>query len=94
MCFVSSRIWAGPCVEHGVFGKNCESMFYSIVPFGFNSAMRSMSTERSAQTYEDCSNLSIFSYMCPFSQVFGQVKKWDILKLLEMIEIKNHWARN
>ena len=39
----------------------CETMLYSCVPNGFYFALRSMSTGRSAQTYEQCSNLSIFS---------------------------------
>ena len=85
--FVSSNIWVGPCVEHSVFGKNCGSMFYSSVPFDFNFAMTSMSTGRSTLTYEECSNLSIFSRLGPFSQVFGQVKEWDMLELHEMIRV-------
>ena len=87
MCFVSSRIWAGPCVEHGVFGKNCESMFYSFVPFGFNSAMRSMSPGRSVQTYEDCSNLVFLAICVLFLKFLGRLRSgiyWNCLKWLKL----------
>ena len=39
----------------------------------------------SAQTYEECWNLSIFSRLGPFLQCFGQVKEWLKLELYEII---------
>ena len=56
-------------------------MFYSCVPHGFYFALRLMSTGRSAQTYEGCSNLIIFSRFSLFPQDFWQVKERLILKM-------------
>ena len=42
---------------------------------------------RSAQCYERRPIFSIFSPLGPFPQVFGQVKEWFILELLETIRV-------
>ena len=42
---------------------------------------------KSAQTWEKWSIISIFCHLCPFPQVFGQVKEWLILELYEMIRV-------
>ena len=48
-----------------------------------------MSAGRSAQTYEEGSNLSIFRDLRLFLQFFGQVKEWVIFKLHEMIRMSH-----
>ena len=46
-----------------------------------------MSGERSTQTSEECSNLSIFSSFGLFLQRVGQIKEYVILELHEMIRM-------
>ena len=48
---------------------------YTYVPHGFYFALRSMLVCSSAQTYEECSNLIIFTGLGFFLQVFWQVKE-------------------
>ena len=45
-----------------------------------------------AQTYEKCSNFSIFSRLSSFPQVFGQAQEYSILKLHEMIRMSQIFA--
>ena len=53
----------------------------------FYFALRSWSGKRSAETCEECLNLSIFSCLGPFLKFLGQVKEWLILDLHEMIRM-------
>ena len=53
---------------------------------GFSLALWSRLTGWSAKTYEKWSFLGIFSRLSSFPQVFGQVKEWFILELLEMMK--------
>ena len=57
---VSSRFWAGLGAVHTVFHKNSENMFYNCLVNDFYYALKSILATRSAQTYGECSNLSIF----------------------------------
>ena len=59
--FVSSIFLVGSGADHTGFCIYCESMLYSYAPNGYNFSLRSRSGGRSAQTYEKCLNLSIFS---------------------------------
>ena len=47
---------------------NWESIFYNCVSNGFYFVLRSRLAEKSAQTYEKCSNLGIFSSFGSFLQ--------------------------
>ena len=58
---ISSKFWVNLGADHTVFHKNYDRMFYNCISSGFYYALKSRSTERSAQTYEECSNLTIFS---------------------------------
>ena len=64
-------------------------MSYSCVSNGFYFSLRSRSGGRSAQTYEECWNLNIFSRLSPFLQFFWQVKEAFKLELYGMIEISH-----
>ena len=46
-----------------------------------------MLARRSVQNYEHSSFFGVFSRLCHFPQVFGQVKEWLILELHEMIKV-------
>ena len=85
---VFSRFWVGPGAVHTGFCNIYESMLYNCVPNGFYfSLARSRSGGRSAQTYEECSNLSIFSRLGLFLHFFWQVKEWIKLELHGMIRM-------
>ena len=60
-------------------------MSHSCVPNGFYFSLRSKSEGRSAQAYEECWNLNIFSCFGPFLRFFGQLKEWLKLELCGMI---------
>ena len=60
---------------------------FSCVRNGFYFVLRSILAGRSAQTYEECSNLRIISLLGLFLQLLGQVKKWLILELHKMIRM-------
>ena len=58
------------------------------VPDGFYFAFQSRSAGRRAQTYDKMIIVfSIFNHLCPFPQVFRQVKEWLILELHEIIRV-------
>ena len=78
---VSSRFWVGPVADHTEFCKIYENMLYNCVPSGFYFSLRPRSGGRSAQTYEECPNLSIFNHLGTFLQFFWQVKEWLKLEL-------------
>ena len=59
--FVSSKFWAGLGAVHTVFHENSENMFYNCLVNDFCCALKSNLARRSARTYIECSNLSIFS---------------------------------
>ena len=67
-------------------------MSYSCVSNGFYFSLRSRSGGRSAQTYEECWNLNIFSRFGPFLQFFGQAKEWLKLELYGMIGMSHVFA--
>ena len=52
-------------------------------------ALRSRSAGLSAQTYKECSKLSIFSRLDPFLQLFGQVKEQIIIEFHEMVRMSH-----
>ena len=52
-------------------------------------SVKSRSAGWSAQTYEECSKLSIFSRLGRFLQLFGQAKEYIIIQLHEVIRISH-----
>ena len=64
-------------------------MLYISVPKSFYFSLRSRSEWGSAQTYEECWNLSIFNSLGPFLQFFRQFKERLKLELYGMIEMSN-----
>ena len=48
---------------------------------------------KSAQIYDKLSFFSIFSRLCAFPQVFGQVNEWPIVEFQEMIIMSHLVAR-
>ena len=66
-----------------------KSVKFSCVSNCFYFALRSRSPWTSAQTYEKCSELSIFSRLSPFLRLFGIVKEWIITELHEMLRISH-----
>ena len=81
------------CVRHGAEQvKNGKGMSYSCVPNGFYFSLRSRSGGNSAQTYEECLNLSIFCRLGTFLEFFGQVKEWLRLELYGIIGMSHKVA--
>ena len=58
-----------------VFCENCETIFYIYVPNHFYFVLFSRSAGRSAQTYVECSILSLFSHLGTFLHFLGHVKE-------------------
>ena len=81
---VFSKFWVGPGPDQTGFYKYCEIMLYSYVP-NFNFSWRSRLGGGSAQTYEECSNLSIFCRFDHFPHVFGQFKAWIELNFADFV---------
>ena len=51
---------------------NCNGMFYNCVSSGFYCALKSRLAERSAQTHEECSNVSILAVRVLFLKFPGK----------------------
>ena len=62
-------------------------MLYSCVPNGFYFSLRLRSGGKSAQTYEECWYLSIFSRLDTFLQFFGQVNDWQFDGMIGMSHV-------
>ena len=73
-------------MSHAKTAQIHKSVTLSCVSNCFYFALWSRSAGRSAKTYEQRSFLGIFSRLCPFSQVFLQVKEWLMLELHDMIK--------
>ena len=58
---ISSKFWVSLGADHTVYRKNCDRMFYNCISSGFYCALKPRSAGRIARTYEECSNLTIFS---------------------------------
>ena len=68
---------------------NSKNVTCNCMPNGFHFVLLSISEERSLQTYKKCWILSIFKRLCPFSQVFWQVKQWLMLELCEVRKVSH-----